>query len=306
MAQTELFAKREHAGLRVDRLLSAAHPSLSRRALVLLFQAGGVTINGRRASKGDRIAAGDVVAFDPSAAEVVATPAQHDPSRLVLVNDEVVVFDKPAGVPSMAVPGRLADTAAGQLVALFPELEHVGYGPREPGLVHRLDTYTSGLLLAARTPAAFDLLRAAMRAGRIEKRYLAVTHGTAPAEGRVDATLEPDPRNPRRVRALDRPGPRVTLFRRLEVRGGESLLEVTLARGYRHQIRAHLAAIGLPLVGDVLYGGPGAGLAPRHALHASFLECRDEAVRFRAEAPLPEDLASYWARAAANDDTRAP
>jgi 23S rRNA pseudouridine1911/1915/1917 synthase len=298
VAKQTLDVGASEADTRLDRFLAQKFPTLSRRAIALLLEAGLGWVNGRPGRKGDRLEVGDVVAFDPDDAEVVAQPAPAEGVHLVLVTDELIVMDKPAGVPSTAVPGRLAGTAAGQLLSLFPEIATVGYGPREPGLLHRLDTHTSGLLLAARSAEAFTALHEQMRAGAIEKRYLAIVHGTAPREGRVDRALEPDQRNPRRVVTAARADARVTSFRRLDSQYGHSLLEVTLARGYRHQIRAHLASIDLPLVGDVLYGAPPSSLSPRHALHASYIAAESGRLRFRAESALPEDLSTFWSRLA--------
>lgn len=294
MAAREFVIEQWQAGMRLDRVLLDAHPEASRRALTLLVSGGGVRVNGRRARKGDRVSVGDVVWFDPEKATVIARPGLGESLPVVLSTNELLIVDKPAGMPSTAAPGRFEGTAAGHLVVLFPEIAGIGFGPREPGLVHRLDTQTSGLLLAARSAPAFASLRESMQAGAIQKRYLAIAYGLAPPEGRIDTALGPDPKSPRRVRTLGTPGERVTSFRRLDARGGYSLLEVSLARGYRHQIRVHLASIGLPLAGDVLYGGPGAGLAPRHALHASFLESTDASLPFRAELGLPQDLADFW------------
>jgi len=299
VTKRQLEVTSTEAGTRVDRLIAEKHEGISRRALGLLFADGLVLVNGRRARKGDRVHVGDQVTFDPEDASVAARPASAGGVLLALVTSDLIVMNKPAGVPSTAVPGRVDGTAAGQLLTLFPELAGVGYGAREPGLVHRLDTQTSGLLLAARHAEAFSALQQQLRAGAIEKKYLAIAVGIAPAAGRVDSPLEPDPSHPRRVRvATERQAGRSTEFRRLEVAGGHSLLEVTLARGYRHQIRAHLASVGLPLAGDVLYGGPPSGLSPRHALHASSLVCSTGPFPFQVEAGLPEDLRQFWSRLA--------
>jgi len=288
--------------MRLDRFLAmagnaGAEAGISRRGLGLLLDAGRVLVNGRWARKGHRLELGDVVLVDFEDARVVADPAPAGSVRLVLVTSDLIIMDKPAGVPSTAAPGRREGTAAGQLLSLFPELAAVGYGPREPGLVHRLDTQTSGLLLAARSAAAFSALSEQLRSGKIEKRYLALVSGSAPPSGRIDTALEPDPRNPKRVVATRTTGStHVTTFRCVDVRQGHSLLEVSLARGYRHQIRAHLASIDLPLVGDVLYGGPASDLAPRHALHASYMAAESGALRFVAESALPDDLSTFWSR----------
>jgi 23S rRNA pseudouridine1911/1915/1917 synthase len=277
--------------------------AISRRGLGLLLDAGRVSVNGRWARKGHRLELGDVVLVDLEDARVIADPAPTESVRLVLVTSDLIVMDKPAGVPSTAAPGRREGTAAGQLLSLFPELAKVGYGPREPGLVHRLDTQTSGLLLAARSQDAFTALCEQLHSGHIEKRYLALVYGAAPPSGRIDTELGPDPRNPKRVISTGTTGStRVTTFRRVDVRRGHSLLEISLARGYRHQIRAHLASIELPLVGDVLYGGPASDLAPRHALHASYMAADRGRLRFVAESALPGDLSDLWSRLAAPDD----
>jgi len=297
VALRELEVSAADAGSRLDRYVKTSHPALSRRALDLLFAGRQVLHNGRPGKPGDRVEIGDRVAFDPAYAEVTARPAPADDVRLVLVTDELVVMDKPGGIPSGAVPGRLDGTAAGQLLSLFPEIAQVGFGPHEPGLVHRLDTQTSGLLLAARTAEAFSRLRTLMQSGGIVKRYLAIACGIAPEEGRIELGLQPDPHDERRVRVTSPSGAlRTTTFRRLHSKGGHSLLEVTLARGYRHQIRAHLASAGLPLAGDVLYGGQPDGLAPRHALHASYIAADSGTLRFRAESELPDDLRAFWSR----------
>lgn len=297
MASRELEVSSANAGSRLDRYVKTSHPALSRRALDLLFAGRQVLHNGRPGKPGDRVEIGDRVAFDPAYAEVTARPAPPDDVRLVLVTDDLVVVNKPGGIPSGAVPGRLDGTAAGQLLSLFPEMAQVGYGPHEPGLLHRLDTQTSGLLLAARTPPAFSHLRTLMQSGGIVKRYLAIVCGIAPEEGRIELGLEPDPHDERRVRVTSQTGAvRSTTFRRLQSAGRHSLLEVTLARGYRHQIRAHLASVGLPLAGDVLYGGHSDGLAPRHALHASYIAAESGMLRFRAESELEDDLRTFWSR----------
>jgi 23S rRNA pseudouridine1911/1915/1917 synthase len=302
VALRELEVSAADAGSRLDRYVKTTHPALSRRALDVLFEGGQVLHNGRPGKKGDRVGIGDHIAFDPSYAEVTARPAPAGDVRVVLVTDDLVVMDKPAGIPSGAVPGRLDGTAAGQLLSLFPEIANVGYGPHEPGLVHRLDTQTSGLLLAARTPDAFSTLRTLMQAGGVVKRYLAITRGIAPEQGRIELGLQPDPHDERRVRVTTQKGAlRTTAFRLLESKGGHSLLEVTLARGYRHQIRAHLASAGLPLAGDVLYGGQTDGLAPRHALHASYIAAESGMLRLRAESELPGDLRAFWSRLVDSD-----
>ncbi|MGZ6123691.1 MAG: RluA family pseudouridine synthase, partial [Myxococcales bacterium] len=192
-------------------------------------------------------------------------------------------------------------TAANALVGRFPELAGVGPSPREGGLVHRLDTDTSGLLLAARTGAAHAVLRAQFAARTVEKGYLALVEGEIHAGGEIALPLLHDPRDPRRMQAASDPqyaaehGARaaVTRFLPLERKAGFTLLEVEIPTGVMHQIRAHLAFIGHPLAGDALYGGPALPGLSRHFLHAARLAfAHPDGSRVRYQSPLPADLAS--------------
>jgi 23S rRNA pseudouridine1911/1915/1917 synthase len=188
-------------------------------------------------------------------------------------------------------------------VGRFPELAAVGPQPREGGLVHRLDTDTSGLLLAARTDAAHAMLRAQFSARTVDKGYLALAAGELHAGGEIALPLAHDPRDPSRMMAISDPDyaeahaarPAVTRFMPIERRAGLTLLEVEIPTGVMHQIRAHLAFIGHPLAGDALYGGPLVPGLDRHFLHAARLAfAHPDGSRVRYESPLPADLAHAW------------
>jgi 23S rRNA pseudouridine1911/1915/1917 synthase len=191
------------------------------------------------------------------------------------------------------------------MVARYPEMAAVGYRPREPGLVHRLDTQTSGLLLAARSAAAFTALKAALASGALHKRYLALCqdHGLS-AQGSIERPIGPDPRRPERVLVHDvlpsdgYARSALTHFRVLERRGGLLLLELEAAHAVRHQIRAHLASAGHPILGDVIYGsGHYPGLGERHALHASYIAWAGDGTlpSFEVRSELPRELARLLA-----------
>jgi 23S rRNA pseudouridine1911/1915/1917 synthase len=284
--------------LRLDKLL-VQRLGVGRRAAMLLFDDGRVRLGGRRAKKSALARAGDelVVELDPQA-EVLPDPEL--PLDVRLETPELVIVSKPAGQPSVPVPGSERGTLVSALLARYPEMRGIGYSEREPGLVHRLDTGTSGLLVAARAAPVFERLRDLLRAGRLQKRYLAVVEREGlPGGGEIDSPLAPHPRDRRRMhvaRSDDERGARHarTTWRVLERGTRCALLEVEVERALRHQIRVHLASIGHPIVGDALYGGASVpDFTGRHALHASHLSWTgDSSLKpFAVDAALPIDMA---------------
>jgi 23S rRNA pseudouridine1911/1915/1917 synthase len=289
----------EEAGaeaLRLDAFVAAACPGLSHRWLRRVIAAGSVRVNGRVASKGARLRAGDLVTLPDLP---VALAPEPDLAVAVVYEDaSLVALDKPGGMPSHALDPRERGTAAAFLLARHPETAGLG-DPLAPGLVHRLDIGTSGLLVAARTPGAFAALREAFRAHEVEKRYLALVAGDVSWRRQsVEVALAHDVRDRRRMapaRAGARAWPAVTRFE-LVARGPErSLVAAVIRTGVTHQVRAHLALLGHPVLNDAIYGGPAVpGLASgRHALHAVAVSLPhpDDARPLGLACPLPADLA---------------
>jgi 23S rRNA pseudouridine1911/1915/1917 synthase len=284
------------AGERLDRVV-ARNAKLGRRSVRDLCDAGRVTIDGKKARPADPVPAGAVVELEPF--DDRAEPDASLPLDVRLETSSVIVVHKKAGEPSAPLRPSELGTLANALVARYPEVAGIGRRPREPGLLHRLDTETSGLVVACRTKDAFRRLSDALVAGRLEKRYLAIAADTELAgEGSIDAPLAPDPRRRGRVICVG-PGargyarPSLTHYRVLERRGTLVLVELRMSRGFRHQIRAHLAELGAPLVGDVLYGGRLWAEHPkRHALHASYVAWAGDATLegFAVEADMPDDM----------------
>ncbi|MGB5811520.1 MAG: RluA family pseudouridine synthase [Polyangiales bacterium] len=276
----EIELESEDVGRRIDVVLVRRVDGLSRGRAKSLFDEGHVTINGRLAAKGQRIASGDRVrvAMVPGASGFEATP---DPEIELLIVEETpdfVVVDKPVGMPSHPLRAGERGTVAGALLARYPEMRGVGYGAREPGILHRLDNDTSGLLLAARHQDAFRRLREELRAGRIDKRYVANCLGTVTAPAMVDLPIAADPHDRRKVRACRDPreakrlraqAARTEILASVPESTG-SRVEVRANHARRHQIRVHLAAIGHPLLGDTLYGAP-PNEDPHHHLRATGL-----------------------------------
>jgi 23S rRNA pseudouridine1911/1915/1917 synthase len=217
--------------------------------------------------------------------------------RIVLSDEHLAVVDKPAGLIVHAAPGAPGPT----LVDALGDLLAGGTDPDRPGIVHRLDRDTSGLLVVARSGEAHAALSAAIAAREVRRHYTALVEGTPGSRtGTIDAALGRDHRAPERVIVGGRrPRPAVTHFEVVERLPQDSLLEVRLETGRTHQIRAHMLAIGHPVAGDPQYGGPG-----RHGLARQFLHSRRIAFAHpltgepvEAESPLPDDLEAALALA---------
>jgi 23S rRNA pseudouridine1911/1915/1917 synthase len=282
---------------RLDKLVARLFGVSRGRAMDWIAD-GRVRVDGLRAPKGATVDPGALVRVDLPPPDAPA-PQPELLIRVVHADLHVVLADKPAGMPSHPLEPGERGTAANALCGRFPELASVGPARREGGLVHRLDTDTSGLLLAARTDAAHAMLRAQFTARTIEKGYLALVQGELHAGGEIDLPLAHDPADPRKVRAASDPTwaeqhgarPALTRFTPVERRGGFTLLEVQIATGVLHQIRAHLAFIGHPLAGDPLYGGPVLPGLARHFLHAAQLGFQHpDGGRPRFESALPVEL----------------
>jgi 23S rRNA pseudouridine1911/1915/1917 synthase len=291
--------------VRADAFARRCLPHLSRRELEQAIVDKLFKVNGKIARKGTKLRAGEALAFigpdlwlaeQPPPSAVVSVPIVYEDSSLLVLN-------KPAGIATHGFSGRETATLANFLAAMRPELCHVGKSRWEPGLVHRLDRETSGLLLVAKTQAAFEALRHQFRRRQITKQYLALVWGKTEAAGAIAYPLAHDPADPQRMRALIESGPlakklkrwrAVTRFRKLADGLGLTLLEVEMETGVTHQIRVHLAAIGHAIVADAVYGAAGSGTfgLRRHFLHARSLRFfhPEQGVAMQVQAELPGDL----------------
>ncbi len=278
MTAFELEIEGDEAGERLDVFLARRVPELSRARAKALIEKGEARVDGRRVKKSYALSAGDRVTLErlPGPADFHAAPDPSLALEVLLETDSYVVVDKPAGIPSHPLREDELATLAGALVARYPEMRGVGYRKREPGILHRLDTGTSGLMLAARDQQTFDRLRRMLQAGEIEKRYLARCIGVVPAPIVIETPIATDPHDHRKVRVctdpreLKRLGAQAAKTEVLSSTPAEqgSLVELRANNARRHQIRVHLASIGHPLLGDSLYGAPP---LDHHLLHASSL-----------------------------------
>lgn len=291
---------------RIDRYLADA-AGLSRVKVKEALEAGLVKVDGRRARKGDRIGAGAEILAELADEQSAAVEPQPELELKVLVEQpSFVVLDKPAGMPVHPLEPGERGTLANALIARFPECAAASPDPRECGLAHRLDVETSGAVVAARTPEAYERLRAAFSSRQVGKRYLALVGGVPGEGGEIELPIAHHPKNPRRMVVCADPREAeelkardaVTRYRVLERLGDFALVEAEIPTGVMHQIRVHLAAIGAPVAGDALYGGPALEGLTRQFLHAAHLEFPDPGGdgRVVAEAPLPPELEALLAR----------
>ncbi len=294
-------------GERLDRALVKLVPGLSRTQAQERIRAGSVLVNGRQGKPSSILESGQSLTVlapasgQGSVAGAEAPEAEDIPLNVVYEDDDLLVIDKPAGLVVHPAPGHERGTLVNALLAHVPALE-TGEDPRRPGIVHRLDKDTSGLLVVAKTGPAHATLAEQMAQHSMVKRYLALVEGYLDVpEGVVEAPIGRDPRYRQRMAVTSDGRDARTRFRVLRQAKGRSLVELELETGRTHQIRVHLAAIHHPVVGDTTYGRPQKPLPPRQFLHAGHLELRHPASGewMTFDAPLPPDLASFletWER----------
>jgi len=273
----ELLVTDADAGQRLDRFLAQQASLGGRNRVKVWLSAGRVTVDGRVLKKGDRLQAGQRVRVEPIASQGSVPSMRSGDLNVVFEDAHLVVVDKPAGLPTHGRDGDLdrveQDSLTAQLLARYPELRGVGYREAEPGILHRLDNDTSGLLIAARTTESFEKLRLALTSGQIHKRYVALCAGTLVAPCVIEGFLVSVRRARVKVSPVAVPRSRAARTEVLDARpiGDFTLVTLSVPHAGRHQVRAQLAAAGHPLVGDTLYGGPAIDGFDRHFLHASEL-----------------------------------
>lgn len=280
---------------RVDKALARHFPDAGRKQLAELFEAGEVRVRGKRAKKGDRVVAGDVIEVSRVPVSGAALNPVADPEvalDVLVERADLVAIAKPAGIPSQPLRAGERGTIANGIAARWPECATIGDDPRDGGLVHRLDIGTSGVLVAARTPQAHKDLRAAFGQGRVEKHYLAITIAR-PVSRECDAPLA---QRGDHVRVDHTDGlPAYTQFAVERANETHALVRCIAQTGRMHQVRAHLAHVGSPIAGDELYKGAPIEGHPGFFLHAVSIRLPVGSETLLIEAPLPARFAAALA-----------
>jgi 23S rRNA pseudouridine1911/1915/1917 synthase len=283
------------AGGRLDLVLAESLPTLSRSRIQALIKSGYVSVEGRIAERpSERLVGGEAIAVVlplPAAAGLIP---EAIPLEILYEDSQMLAVNKPAGMVVHPSPGHPSGTLVHAVLAHCPDLAGVG-GVLRPGVVHRLDRDTSGVILLAKTDRAQHMLQEAFRSRQVHKTYLAVVDGLPPTpKGRIEAPVGRDPRARVRMAVVSRGGREATTTYEVEQAfARHSLLRVVPETGRTHQIRVHLAFLGCPVVGDVVYGRKHPSLrVSRQMLHAWRIEIHlpGEAKPRRIEAPLPDDF----------------
>ena len=288
----------EARGQRLDAWLAGARPDLSRARVQDLIRSGHIRVDGRPAKAALKLTPGLAVSLTIPAPVDTELRPQSIPLAILYEDDDLIALNKPAGLVVHPAAGHADGTLVNALLAHCPALPGIN-GERRPGIVHRLDRDTSGVLVVAKTEAAMKGLVEAFKSRRLHKEYAAIVWGVpTPAAARVESLIGRSTHDRKKMSATPATGrPAVTHYETVEAFGSSALLRVRIETGRTHQIRVHLAWRGHPIIGDATYGRPRRGVLPgavpgRQMLHAARLELihpvTGSALTFTA--PLPEDM----------------
>ena len=285
------------ASPRLDRFLAEQEPELSRSAAARLIKGHLVLVNGRTADPADRIATGDVVEFEIPEAYAIEASAEPISLDVVYEDEDLAVIDKPAGMVVHPAPGHYTGTLVNALLGRGGTWSVVG-GSARPGIVHRLDKGTSGLIVVARNDVSHRALSAQLKDRTLSRTYMAIVRGRVKEEaGELEGPIGRDPKERKRMAIVSGGRFARTRYEVVERGRGHTLLRCDLDTGRTHQIRVHLAALGHPIAGDVEYGSRKPGDPERPMLHAWRLRLRHPRTQtdMTFEARPPADFEAFWA-----------
>ena len=285
------------AAPRLDRFLAEQGDDLSRSAAARLIKGHLVLVNGKPADPADRVAVGDVVEYEIPEAYVTEAAAEQISLEVVYEDEDLAVIDKPAGMVVHPAPGHYTGTLVNALLGRGGTWSVVG-GSARPGIVHRLDKGTSGLIVVARNDASHRALSAQLKDRTLSRTYMAIVRGRVKEDaGELEGPIGRDPKERKRMAVVSGGRFARTRYEVVERGRGHTLLRCDLDTGRTHQIRVHLAALGHPIAGDTEYGGRKPGDPTRPMLHAWRLRLRHPRTRTHMtfEARPPADFDEFWA-----------
>lgn len=298
----------EHSSLRLDALLALLYPQFSRAQWQSQISSGFVTVDGKILKASSHLITDQtIIAFPPVPQPTSLTPAPNIPLTIIFQDEHIAVVDKPAGLVTHPGAGNPENTLVHALLARLETLASAG-GELRPGIVHRLDKDTSGLMVVARTDLAYHNLRSQFSIHSVLRGYLFLCWGELPDAGTIDSPISRHPRFRKRMAVVPWGMPAITRYRAIASAGEISLGMARLGTGRTHQVRVHLSSIGHPLVGDERYGGKTLVSLKRQALHSSLLgfthPLSGEAMRFLL--PLPDDMQKAWRGVTGGSNPPAP
>ncbi|MDP6142177.1 MAG: RluA family pseudouridine synthase [Dehalococcoidales bacterium] len=278
----------DKSGIRLDKFISEKCPEFSRTYAKKLIADSYVTVNDQIAKASLKLDVGDRVNITSPPATLNQLLPENIPLNIIYEDEDLLVIDKPAGLATHPAPGHLSHTLVNAVLACLPSLPDSGSTLR-PGIVHRLDKDTSGLILVAKNSLALNKLQNQFKTRSVLKVYLVLAKGhLSPESGFIDAPIGRDPGNRKRMSVVDNGKEARTQYRVVKYVGSCSLLEVKPETGRTHQIRVHLGAIGYPVVGDKTYGVKSPHLSQQflHAYRIGFkLPSTNEYKEFTSELP---------------------
>src|SRR5580704_12346045 len=282
------------SGKRLDAFLHERLPEYSRSRLQSWIRDGRVQVNGAATKSSQTLKGTEEIDVEPADLPALKASAEDLPVVVLYEDAGVVAIDKPAGMVVHAGAGIDSGTVVNALLHRFQALSTMG-GELRPGIVHRLDRFTTGVLLVAKTDAAHQDLAVQFSSRKVEKTYLALVEGVLTGSGHIEKPITRDPGNRARMTARRNTGRHaVTDWKAIEHYRGFTFLEIRIGTGRTHQIRAHMAALGHPVAGDRLYGGK-ASPWNRYFLHAHRLGFRspETGEPVVVKSPLPRDLMEW-------------
>ncbi|HEY6393149.1 MAG TPA: RluA family pseudouridine synthase [Bryobacteraceae bacterium] len=294
----ELQVAISEAGNRLDQLLHERLPQHSRSRLQDWIKQGRVLVNGKAEKRSYLLKGSERIEVEPAELTPLRAVPEDLPLEILYEDNDVIAINKPAGMVVHAGAGRHSGTLVNALVHRFGKLSKVG-GDLRPGIVHRLDRFTSGVILVARTDAAHRHLAEQFSSRKVEKIYLALVHGSVKKEhGRITTPITRDPvRRTRMTTKLAHGRSAITEYKVLRRPEAFTFLEVRIGTGRTHQIRVHMASVGHPVAGDKLYGAP-PSFAARVFLHAHKITFASptSGAKITITAPLAADLQQHLVR----------